>query len=137
METPTKKNYFVRILFRIYIYLRNKFDPKQPPKEEEILCKNICSKVINSETSKLFYSPISYTRFVKNDQRDIYIKIENRMIQIVNHVYSYSVYIEDTEIYSNIIKKFDEELEKRRKSLDDEIQNNIKHSLRNILEKID
>jgi hypothetical protein len=66
----------------------------------------------------------------------MFIVIENRVINIINHVYSYSVYVENTEIYSDLLEKFDESLEIRRNNLENEIRNNIQHSLKNILEKV-
>ena len=136
MKNTEVVGYIPKLLFRLYIYLKNKFDPPKPPKEEEAYCINICEKLINMEDSKLYYSPISHTRYIRNEKKDMFIVLGDMTINIINHVYSYNVYIETTNCYQDIINVFDEELERRRKSLEDEIKNNIKHSLQNILNKV-
>jgi hypothetical protein len=84
----------------------------------------------------LTYAPKSHKRFIKNDMNDMFIVVENRTVNLINHVYSYTVYIEDVELYNTLIDSFDIELEKRREDLENEIKNNIQHSLNNILNKL-
>ena len=124
------------LLHRIYLYLKNKFDPTNPPKEEEIYAIQICQKLILNPNSKLTNAPISFKRFIKNDNNNMFIVINNRIISLINHVYCYNVYIESTEHYLEICEIFDNEMEKRRQALEDEIKNNIQHSLKEILKKI-
>jgi hypothetical protein len=124
------------LLHRFYLYLKNKFDPTTPPKEEEIYALEICKKLILSPNSKLTNAPISFKRFIKNDDYNMFIVINNRTISLINHVYSYNVFIESHEHYIDIYEMFDNEMEKRRQELEDEIKNNIKHSLKEILKKI-
>lgn len=135
MEHQKKTGYFLRMLFRLYIYLKNKFDPRPPVREEETLCSKICKNLIFTEESKLTFAPLSAKRFIKNDDKDMFIVIENRTISIINHIYSYNVFFEDLDLYEQVLRDFDNELEKRRMSLESEIRKNIKHSLENILSK--
>lgn len=128
--------YISKFLFRIYLSLKEKFDPRPPITKEEQCSIDICKKLIPKETSKLNYAPKSYKRFIKNDEYDMFIVIANRTIHLINHVYSYSVYIENSELYDDLLESFDSELEKRRDELEKEITNNIQHSLINILGKI-
>jgi hypothetical protein len=62
------------------------------------------------------------------------ITIEDRVVHIINHVYSYSIYMENNECYGKILKKFDEISEKKKNELEVKLTNNIKHSLNKILE---
>ena len=124
------------LLHRFYLYLKNKFDPTTPPKEEEIFALEICQKLIMDSNSKLTNAPISFKRFIKNDDNNMFIVINNRTISLINHVYSYNVFIESPEHYTDICEIFDNEMEKRRQELEDEIKNNIKHSLKEILKKV-
>lgn len=128
--------YVPRLLFKVYLTLKEKFDPRPPITKEEQSSIDICLKLIPKETSKLNYAPKSYKRFIKNDEFDMFIVIHNRTIHLINHVYSYSVYIESSELYDDLLETFDLELEKRREQFELEITNNIQHSLKNILEKI-
>jgi hypothetical protein len=87
------------LLHRLYLYLKNKFDPTPEPKEEEIYAVQICQKLIMNPNSKLTNAPISFKRFIKNDDNNMFIVINNRTISLINHVYSYNVFIESFEHY--------------------------------------
>jgi hypothetical protein len=128
--------YIPRLLFRIYLSLKEKFDPTPPIPEEEKITVEICKKLINNPESKLTYAPISNKRFVKNEEKNMFIVIEQHTINLINHVYSYSVYLSNSNDYNEIITSFDKVLEFERQSLEDEIRTNIQHSLTTILEKL-
>ena len=136
MKENKVAGYIPKLLFRVYLNLKEKFDPTPPPKEEETFCVEICEKLIENTLSKLTIAPISNKRFIKNDEKDMFIVISNRQISIINHVYSYNVYIESDQLYKKIVDGFDNVVEQKRQELEDEIKNNIKHSLRNILTKV-
>jgi len=128
--------YVPRLLFKVYLYLKDKFDPRPPVTREEEFSIEICNNLIENLDSKLTFSPKSLKRFIRNDEFDVFIVIHEKTINLINHVYSYSVFIESTELYNNLIEKFDSELEVRREELENEIKNNIQHSLQSILKKI-
>jgi hypothetical protein len=128
--------YIPRLLFRIYLSLKEKFDPTPPIPEEERITVEICKKLINDPESKLTYAPISNKRFIKNEEKSMFIVIEQHTINLINHVYSYSVYLSNSNEYNEIITSFDKVLEFERQSLEDEIRSNIQHSLTTILEKL-
>ena len=128
--------YIRRVLYRVYLTLKERFDPRPLITKEEQCSIDICKKLIGKESSKLNYAPKSFKRFIKNDEFDMFIVINHRTIHLINHVYSYNVYIEDTELYNELLECFDSELEKRREELEWEIVNNIQHSLKIILERI-
>jgi hypothetical protein len=136
MRNTEVVGYIPKLLFKLYTYLKNRFDPPKPPKDEEMYCISICEKLILMEDSKLYYSPLSHKRFIRNENKDMFIALENLTINLINHVYSYNVYIETGNHYDNVVKKFDEELERRRELLEEEIKTNIKHSLKSILDKV-
>lgn len=136
MKENKVAGYVPKILFRVYLNLKEKFDPTPPPKEEEMYCVEICEKLINNPESKLTIAPISNRRFIKNDSKDMFIVIGNRQISIINHVYSYNVYIESDQLYKKIVDNFDNVVEQKRQELEDEIKHNIKHSLKSILNKV-
>lgn len=135
MDTKTL-GYVPKLLYKVYLYLKEKFDPRPEVTFEEISCVKICKKLINFPNSNLTFAPKSMKRFIKNDEHGMFVVIENRIINIINHVYSYSVYIENTELYSELLEIFDDSLENRRNELENQIRKNIQHSLQDILEKI-
>ena len=66
----------------------------------------------------------------------MYIVMEGFTIHLINHVYSYSIYLQDTSQFIQLTQKFDKILEDKRQVLESEIRKNIQHSLKNILEKL-
>jgi hypothetical protein len=129
--------YIPRLLFKLYLNLKDRFDPKPNVTEEEIFAADICEKLINNPSSELTFSPISHKRIIKNEAKSMYIVMESYTIHLINHVYSYSVYLQDTSKFTVLTQKFDKILEDKREVLESEIRKNIQHSLRNILEKLD
>jgi hypothetical protein len=129
-------NQLSKLLFKIYLYLKNRFDPTPPATDEEIFCTDICLSLIGMENSRLTYAPISNKRFIKNDTKDIFVVIDHRVINLINHVYGYNIMIEDDVLFNSIIGKFDDTLENKRLELEAEMKQNIKHSLQNILDKV-
>jgi hypothetical protein len=129
--------YIPRLLFKIYLSLKERFDPTPPIPEEERITVEICKKLINDPDSELTYAPISAKRFIKNESKSMFVVIEHHTINLINHVYSYSVYLSKNSDYNEIIGGFDKILEVKRQSLEDEITSNIQHSLQTILKKLD
>lgn len=128
--------YIPKLLYKIYLYLQEKFDPKPPITDEEKFCLEITKKLIENENSVLTLAPLSQKRFIKNDELRMFIMIENRVINIINHIYSYTLVIEDFDAYQEVISEFDNKLDNIRVSLETEFRMNIQNSLKNILESI-
>lgn len=126
-----------RLLYKLFLTLKEKFDPTQPVPEEEKITIDICKKLISNPSSKLTYAPVAHKRFIRNVEKDMYIVIHEHTINLINHVYSYSVYLSDHHAYGEIVEMFDKVLDKERLKLEDEIKNNIQHSLESILKKLD
>ena len=96
---------------------------------------NICRKLISRPETLLLLTPISNKRYIKNDDSGIFVILEGRSIKVINHVYSYVVFLEDKS-WNQITTFFDNEVEKRRESFEKEITSNIRHSLQNIYKNI-
>lgn len=133
---PKIVGYIPKLLFKVYLKLKEKFDNTPPTPEEVIFAIDICQKLVTYSDSKLTYAPVSGKRFIKNDNLSIFIVIEGRTINIINHAYSYTIYVEENEKYNHVIHTFDVALEKQRKDMEEEIRSNIQHSLKKILDRI-
>ena len=131
-----KVNRPLSLLFRFYLHLRDKFNPKPIISDEERYAISIAKKLVSIPTTKLLIAPISGKRFLHNEDKTIFIVCESRNLTIINHTHSYTIFIESDELYESFTKEFNEEMEKRRIELEEEIKNNIKYSLKNILDKI-
>jgi len=128
--------YIPKLMYKVYLYLKDKFDPRPPIREEEKFCIEITKKLIDRESSILTLAPLSQKRFIKNDELSMFVMIDNRVINIINHIYSYTLVIEDNDSYDEILSNFDKKLDSIRMSLETEFRSNIQSSLKNILESI-
>jgi hypothetical protein len=80
-------------------------------------------------------APISNKKFIKNEENEISIILDSYNVQVINHIYSYNVYLSEKS-WDYLISYFNNEIEKRREEFEKEITSNIKHSLQNILIKL-
>lgn len=134
MEKKDVVGYIPKLLYKFYLKLKDKFDPPKEVTPEEHYCIEICKKLIQEENSKLTIAPVSNKRYIKNDDKSMFIVIESGTIMLINHVYSYSVYCENGTNYHELVKMFDETVERKRNELEKEIKSNIQHSLKRILD---
>jgi hypothetical protein len=93
------------------------------------------SLLYNSDTL-LLISPLSNKRYLKNDKKGLTIILDKNTVNIINHIYSYSVVLDDPNV-TQIVNLFNQEVERRRNEFEKEITSNIKHSLKTILHKIE
>ena len=110
-------------------------NPKQQSTETERHCVKICSKLITKPESILLLSPISQKRYIKSENGEIFIIIDNYVITMVNHQYSYNITVND-RAHRLISESFDTEVEKRRLEMETEMTSNVKDSLSEILKHI-
>jgi len=116
--------------------MKHLLNPSQPITSEERACSEIWFKLLSNETSILYLAPISKKMFIKNEEADMFVSLENRSANIINHIYSYNVYIENNDLYGKMEKLFNITLEQQRVAIEKEIRNNIKHSLNKVLENL-
>ena len=124
-----------RLIQKWYISLVKMTTPRIEKSEYEKDCIAICKKLIHKEDTILLLTPISNTRYIRNEELQIFVILEGHNVKVINHVYSYMVFL-DQKPWDNIILTFDAEVEKRREEFEKEITSNIKHSLQNILQNI-
>ena len=125
-----------KLLYKLFLSLKEKFDPSQPVPQEEKITIEICRKLLDDPNSKLTFAPLAEKRFIKNEEKDMFVVIHEHTINLINHVYSYSIYVSNTSEYHELVNKFNEVLDRERLKLEDEIKLNIQHSLEQILNKL-
>lgn len=133
MNNPIHK--FRRSVQKWYISLVRLSTPPVQKSEYERDCISICKKLINKEETILLLTPISFRRYIRNEEHQIFVILDNHNVKVINHVYSYTVFLEKNS-WENLVNIFDNEVEKRREIFEKEITSNIKHSLQNILHSI-
>jgi hypothetical protein len=131
---------FRRWIQKSYIRFYRKFYLLQlGSTEEEVVndseCVQICRKLIQAEDSVLLIAPLSEKRYLKNERMGIYIILQGSVVQVINHIYSYTVVLSEKSKVK-LIKYYDDAVEKRRQEFEEEITSNIKHSLKTILSEI-
>jgi len=95
----------------------------------------ICKKLISKEETILLLTPITNKRYIRNETQDIFVILENYSVKVINHVYSYTIFLEDKS-WNSIVALFDNKVEERRLVFEKEITANIRHSLQTILKTI-
>jgi hypothetical protein len=124
-----------RAIQKWYISLVRLSTPPMQKSEYERDCISICKKLIDKEETILLLTPISNKRYIRNEEHQIFVILEGNNVKVINHVYSYTVFLEKN-CWENLVSMFDNEVEKRREIFEKEITSNIKHSLQNILHSI-
>lgn len=132
-------HFFNRLAQRVTIKIIRWSDPlhaeTKQKTEYESECLSICRKLISKDETVLLMSPISGKRYIKYDDGEIFIIIEHKQLTIVNHQYSYTIDIEGKP-QDRLVKMFDNEIERRRMIMEEEIKSNVKHSLKTIYNNI-
>ena len=132
------KHIIKRRLQKTYIWLRRMFDPSIRNNQElditQQKARTICLKLLNDPTSELLLSgPWQDKRYIKNN--DYFIIIHQGGLKIVNHVYSYDIPLDGSH-NEKLRKYFDKKINDVRENMEEEIMQNVTHSLDIIISKL-
>ena len=121
---------------RNYIYVQRLLTPKDTnTSQHENDAIRITSKLVNDMDSTMLISPLSGKKYIKNEKFGMYIILSSSTVQIINHRYSYVIFISDKK-YDKLINEFNVEVEKRRQFFEKEILGNINVSMKSILKTL-
>jgi len=126
---------FNRFAQKLAIRIHKSFTPNIRLSEYEIEGLKICRKLILKPETVLLMSPISGKRYIKSEDGQIFIVIEDNNITIVNHQYSYNIRLGEKS-YAKVRAIFDTAVETRREAMESEIKSNVKHSLHTIFKNL-
>ena len=87
---------FRRQMQRNYIYVQRLLtlkDSNSSPYENDAI--RITTKLVNDKDSTMLISPLSGKKYIKNEKLGMYIILSSSTVQIINHKYSYVVFISD------------------------------------------
>jgi hypothetical protein len=126
---------FNRFVQRLAIKAHKAFNPSHQVSEYELEGVKICRKLITKTETVLLMSPISGKRYIRSEDSQIFIVLEDQAITIVNHQYSYNIRVGE-KTYSKVKWLFDTEVENRRELMESEIKSNVKHSLHTIFKNL-
>ena len=93
------------------------------------LAYNIIKKSIANPEASLLIAPLTNVYYIQTD--DLFIKILDTYVQIVNGKYFYHISMPD-HIMDDIEKRFKLKVENQKKKIENKIINNTNSSLRNI-----
>ena len=137
MKTFLIKHRMKRRFQKISIWMKGLLDPDHaktlPLDETQKKAVSICYRMINDPDSELLMTTTSEKRYIKNG--GYFVVIGQEGIKIVNHVYGYDVRLYGRK-FVTIKNMFDRRLDRDRIEMEEEMLNNIKHSLDQVLEKL-
>lgn len=96
----------------------------------------ICKKLIEKPGTVLLMSPVSGKRYIKLDNEEIFVIINPHSVQIINHIYSYTIPV-GGRVLHKILNVFDNKMENMRNKMENDIINNIQKSLNQIKKDLD
>jgi hypothetical protein len=103
--------------------------------EAEMDAALIFRKMIKDPDSELLISPLSNKKYIKNDSKRLLLILTGYELTIINHVFSYNIDIsQKTNISLN--GSFEVEIENRRMAMEKSFRENVKHSLKTIMIKL-
>jgi hypothetical protein len=130
---------FKKLYVKLRIKLRNLMTQPEHYVEEKkytSMCVSVAKTLISLPDSELIYTPQSYKYYIKNVRLGIYMVINNDVLSVTNHSYSYEVKLsgKSSRILTN---NFDYNLEKRGQEFDLEMIKQIKESLSSVYQKLE
>ena len=118
-----------------------RFTRMMNPLDREILSNSerdasaIFRKLLKDPESELLTSPLSGKYYLKSPDKDMLLVLGNGNLSIVNHVYGYDVRLSQ-KAEKKLTETFLNEVEERRKKMEEEYSQNVQHSLKTIIEKL-
>lgn len=133
------KRFFKYLHIRFLIWKKKKvtFKMEEEVGEYEKMSATICRKLMSRSDTKYSIAPLSEKRYIINEKLGMFIVLEpyGRTAELTNHVYHYSVRMTE-KTFKNISRMFDHKVEAIRLKYENEIKEQIEHSLHNVLDKI-
>lgn len=122
---------------RTYIKYKSTFDPsfRTQADAQQTSAYLICKRLIEKEGTSLLMAPLSGKRYIKQDDGNLFIIIGHDSIQIINHVYSYTIPMSGHTLIKTM-DVFDNKLEKERTQLEFDVKSNIQKSLNQIKDEL-
>lgn len=96
---------------------------------------SITRRIIKMPDSRLFMTPRTNKRIIRNNIININIIIKNGAIHIYDNKIPYPTQLTERS-YDYIVNYFDDEIEKRREEMEFEIEEGVKSTLKSIFKKI-
>lgn len=124
---------FLRTLAKINVWKDRSFVTKNKITDNQRLAYDIIKKCIANKKCLLLLAPITNAYYVQLD--DLFIKIMDNHVQIVNGKYFYHINMPEYLI-ADLDKRFRNKVESKKNSIEDKIYCNTKASLTSIFEDL-
>lgn len=128
--------YLPKILYRLYLILKDRFDPKPVITDEEKTWFDVCMKLMDMSNTKIFDYREQNQKFIINDEKRTYVIIEGRYVSLINPEHSFTTYIDGYDVYGKVIDRFDDIIQKNRLDLIDTLNQEHKNSLDKIINSL-
>ena len=128
--------YIPRMLYKLYLILKDRFDPKPVITDEEKTWFDVCMKLMDIPNTELFDYREQNQKFIVNDRKRTYIIIEGRYVSLINPAHSFTTYIDGYDVYDKVIERFNGIVRKNRLDLVDSLNQEHKTSLDKIISSL-
>jgi hypothetical protein len=125
-----------KILYKVYLILKDRFDPKPVITDEEKTWSEVCMKLMDNPTTKVFDYREQNQKFIINDEKRTYIIIEGNYVSLINSEHSFTTYIDGYEVYGKVIERFNGIVQKNRVDLIETLNKEHKNSLDKIINSL-
>ena len=125
-----------KILYKVYLILKDRFDPKPVITDEEKTWSEVCMKLMDNPTTKVFDCREQNQKFIINDEKRTYIIIEGNYVSLINPEHSFTTYIDGYEVYGKVIERFNGIVQKNRIDLIETLNKEHKNSLDKIINSL-
>ena len=95
----------------------------------------ICMKLLKVPDTTLLIAPVSDDKYIYNERLGMLISLFGQSGTIVDRTYSYDIQMSRKD-WDTIERVFSQEMQKRTKTVEEEINRNVKHSLTTVYSKL-
>jgi len=117
-------------------FIKTNFLNKKTPSQEELRCLELVTMALSESDSRILYYPKNEERVIFWYSKNIYILIEHRQITIAYDNNHRTCYIDNAKLFDDIIKMFDNRLDKEFSSVTEQIFNSKKKFFSDIMNYI-
>ena len=95
----------------------------------------IFMRVLKLPETKLYYDLVTQECYLKSEEYQLYVFLEERNLKIINSVFGYDVRISQ-ELENYLTEKFSQEMAIRRRAFKNEAHSKVDHSLEHTIQRV-
>jgi hypothetical protein len=135
----------LRIKRKFYVFvgkiIRNLKSPQTHTRKPKVMTYSessaftIFMRVLKLPETKLYYDLVTQECYLKSEEYQLYVFLEERNLKIINSVFGYDVRISQ-ELETYLTEKFSQEMAIRRRAFKNEALSKVDHSLELTIQRV-